>query len=553
MQNKTEMVGVRLPDKVKQLLVSHKRQVRMAGSVAAGAVLANSLIIGGIAPFGISLVAAMPGKYNYGAAAGAVLGYVLSAQPLNNIKYIIALVVTVLLRWILTEKRAVAFSGFLAIGTALAGIGVGCISALVSTDFTVYDLVMCLAEMMLTAGSAWFFSRTLSVLALGFTGASRSDISSCVVSLAVILMGISSISPGGVSVGRILSVLIILLCARYGGEAAGAVAGVTAGIAMGIAGRDYAYVVSSYAFGGLIAGVFGHTSRLVTACAFVLVNALSVLFIGEEIAVYHAIFEIFIASAIFIAIPQSLIARLKFSGLGIRETGETARSVLRDRLGRISGALRDISTTTHEVSKKLGKLEDNGLATVVVQVTDTVCKHCGMKTTCWDFKPAETEQAMNGCMDVLKKSGSINRGSVPKYLSINCCRLEALLTELNLRFQEHIARQGVQRKVSRVRSVVTDQFEGMATMLEEISGELYAIKMLEPQKTKRVQEYFEREGIGCEKVFCYSDEYDRITVELILPAWQVARFNKLEAALGLCTLLDADFDAPQISVREKTA
>jgi stage II sporulation protein E len=111
----------------------------------------------------------------------------------------------------------------------------------------------------------------------------------------------------------------------------------------------------------------------------------------------------------------------------------------------------------------------------------------------------------------------------------------------------------VQRKVSQVRAVVTDQFEGMAMMLDEISGELCSIKLLEQQKVLRIKDYMEKEGFAGDAILAYADEFDRMCVEARIPAYQVVKLNKAKAAVEMSELLEAEFDLPQVRVREKVA
>ena len=55
---------------------------------------------------------------------------------------------------------------------------------------------------------------------------------------------------GSVSLGRVLAVLAILLCAHYGGVPGGSVSGVAAGLVFSLSGSGVSYLAGSYAFGG---------------------------------------------------------------------------------------------------------------------------------------------------------------------------------------------------------------------------------------------------------------------------------------------------------------
>lgn len=555
MQNRTGLAGLGVAAKLNRLIYSHRKGVGLFCAAAAGYVMAGSSVFGGISPFGVALCATLRSPYAMLAALGAVLGYTISSGPITNMKYLAAVVIVVALKWLLGgrggEKRATAAAAL----TAAIALGVAGAAVIVTaSDATLYDMLVCAAEVFLGGGSAYFFSRSLRAMEAGWASLNKSDISCLIVSLAVIIMGFSGIRIGGLSAGRMLSVLIILLCARAGAEAGGAVSGITAGIAMGLAGGDYAYAIAAYGFGGLMAGVFSSLGRIATAGAFIVVNTAAALLTQSTGEVYTSLFEIFVASVVFAAIPQSVIAKLRRTGMGrLAENDASAQAALRGRLEEVAGALLGISDTTRAVSRRMSRLEETGLTGVCNRVAEKACAHCGSRTSCWQFKRGDTMNAMNDALFILRREGSINRERMPKHFTQTCCRLDDFVAELNIQFQAHVARQGVQRKVSKVRDVITEQFEGLAMMLNEVTAELCSVTMLEPDKSRRVREYFEQGGITVHQVRCYKDGFDRITIEIALPEYQLPRLKQELAAADLSGILDAEFDRPCVTVHQQDA
>lgn len=553
-ENRTGFVGLGFKEKAVQTLRTHRKLTSGIGAAAAGYIMACSYIFGGVSPFGVAFCATVDAPYRMFAALGAVLGYTFRASPLTNMKYIAAILMVLVLKWMVGDRYAGRFSTALSTIVSLIALGLsGVVVALVS-DATLYDGMLILAEVFLGAGAAYFFSRTSAAFQSGWGGANRSDLSCLIVSFAVIIMGLSSITFQDVSVGRVVSVLVVLLCARAGNEAGGAISGITAGIAVGMCEGDYSYAIAAYGFGGLMAGVFAGLGRISTAGAFILVNALSAVMTKSTGDMYTALIEIFIASVLFAATPQSVMAHFKIARLDrTLENERLAQGALKGRLSDISDVLRSIGITTREVGQRLGKLEQNNLGTVYNKVADRVCVHCGMKTTCWEFRYSDTMNAMNDAILILKREGTINRERIPKYFAETCCKLDHFVGELNTQFGGHVSREKVQRKVSRVREVVNDQFEGLAMMLEEISGDLCSAKLLDPRSLRMVQEYFVKSGYLVEQVRCFTDEYERITAEVMIPAFEVAKLDAPKTATELSAVLEAEFDLPYVEAHEKTA
>lgn len=561
MQEKAETPKIQAVDKLKHFALENRKWFGAAGYACTGLVMANSSIFGGISPFGVAFCAAVNGPEAVAASLGAIAGYILSVTPGSNMKYIAAVLLVAAAKILFGPKRAglplgeftLKHNALTAVLTVLLSMLVASAAVALSTDYTMYEIFLAGSEILLACGSAYFFTRGLSSLKVGWNGASKIDVSCVVISFAIIVMGLSGLEIANLSIGRIISALAVMLCARYGSEAGGSVAGVTAGIAMSLAGGDPAYVVAAYGFGGLVSGVFGAMGRIPAAASFIVVNAVVAFLTQDSVSVYHSVLEVFVASVGFAAIPQGWMSRLRPLKTTPVDSDNYVRGILRDRLSDVSVALAEIGATTKKVSEGLEKMDAPGSGEVAARVAERVCQKCNMKNTCWQFSYREAMDAMNASIATLKRSGSITKFKMPKYFLQTCVNLEQLITELNFQFQNHAAREGVARKVAQVRSVVADQFEGLSLLIDEIAVEICEARVLDEKKARRVRDYFEKEGFEAKRVQVCHDEYDRACVSLSIPNYQLARLHKAKAALDLCGLLEAEFDMPEVTVRQNNA
>ncbi len=558
MANKTEVAGVSVWEKARRVFESYRSRLRMAGMAFSGYVMANCFLFGGISPFGVAFCAALRGRDAICAAGGAVLGYLAAGGVAGaltlNLHYMAATALVVCAKWLFTVKtqespRYVLMS---AVGTSLVCMGICGAASFLLGPRTLYDGVMAFAELFLTCGSAYFFARGMEVLPLGLAGAGRADISSVAIAGCVVLMGLTQLRIGGLSPGRALGVLCILLCARKGREAGGAVSGVAAGVAIGLAGGDYSYTVGAYALGGLAAGIFGQMGRIATASAFIIVNTVTALVTMEFAQVNAAILEVFLASVVFAALPERMTARLLPAGReSVPYVDAGARVALAERLGDVAAALREIGVTTRAVSEKLSERRDTGLAAVGERATERVCARCGLKANCWQLRGGAAQKAVNECVALLRGEGVLPRERLPRHFQQHCCRTDEITAELRSQFNAFLARDAVERKVAKVRAVLTEQFEGMSDILAELSGEVCAAHPIDDARSRRVLDYFLKLGLSPHRFGCATDRFGRLTVELSVPNYQAARVAGAKTALDLCSLLEVDFDLPEIASREK--
>ena len=83
----------------------------------------------------------------------------------------------------------------------------------------------------------------------------------------------------------------------------------------------------------------------------------------------------------------------------------------------------------------------------------------------------DTVNVFNHLTPVLRQNGSVCAEDFIYPLSARCTKREQLSRQINAGYQELTAKEGMSRKVARVRSVVTDQFEGLAQLLGGLSEE----------------------------------------------------------------------------------
>ena len=543
------------PTVVRQFMGTHRHWFVMLGAGVAGLVMSRCLLFGGVAPFGVALVAAVAGRSAMAAALGAIAGYLLMGQGAAwGVQYLAAIVLVMSVKWLFAARIGEERSHLMAAGSCLLGLGISGGAILMLSPVTAFDTIRTLAEALLGCGAAYFLSRGQTAVANGLSSANKAEQSCVVISGCVALMALSTVSLGAISVGRVLAVVMILLSAHIAREAGGAIAGVAAGVSVALAGGDYTYVIAAFAFGGLSAGLFAQFGKLAAASAFIVVNTGAALLTMEFAGANLAIYEAFVASVLFVAMPQGLLNRYAPRGFGARAVDgqNQIQGALKDRLVDYSATLEEIGSTTREVSKRLGKLEVCGPEVIIERVAGRVCAECGMKTSCWQLRHSLTVDAITDAIAILRAQGAIPRESIPLHLLQTCCRLDEMLGELAVQFSAYTAREGVSRKVGKVRAVLTDQFEGMAMMLGEVADELSAALPFESETSERVSQYFVGAGLTPTRLSCIYDSTGRMSIELVIPGYQAARVSRTKMTLDLCSLLEADFDLPEITQREKT-
>ena len=82
------------------------------------------------------------------------------------------------------------------------------------------------------------------------------------------------------------------------------------------------------------------------------------------------------------------------------------------------------------------------------------------------------------------------------------------------------------RKVTQIRRVVTDQFEGISMMLDAMSAEMADIRSIDGEMVKNVTEVMKKNELEPLYVNCYEDRFSRVTAEVTIRDRQRHRISK---------------------------
>ncbi|MFR5142569.1 MAG: hypothetical protein ACLTD8_08795 [Acutalibacteraceae bacterium] len=326
-----------------------QKAVMLAVAALAGFLSARGLVFGKYAPFAAAAAAAAPFPAMWAVIFGGAVGYLIPAPVDVPARYIAALLAVGAIRWSLSELKSVrehpvfapaaAFLPLLATGVTMVLIN-GSLSNVAA---------MYVAESFLAGGTAYFLQRAVRLVETRRESAvfDSGDVAAVVVSLGVLLLSFSGLTVAGVSVGRVLIVLTILVCARHGGLSGGAVAGIAAGAVQGLSTAGLSYLSGAYGLGGLMAGVFSPLGKIAVAVAFVISNGIASLQVSGSMQVFYGAVEVAAASILYMVLPQSrrlsnlfAVRRDKLPGDSLRKKRDSAAALCGGRDARRIGIRR---------------------------------------------------------------------------------------------------------------------------------------------------------------------------------------------------------------------
>lgn len=554
MKNRTDFVGIGVKEEAKQTLKGYREVISTILWAVFGFIISMGNMMMEISPFGTAVCAACPknrlAPVTLGVAAGSLLtGNLFVPGHTITMKYVAAAVIVAVVRWALSSGTLVPYSLHIVPLTAAGSMLLPSLAVALASNFTVYDIVMSAAEAVLAGASAYFILRTFRSFSLGqgVMTQKRSDTACMIVTLCILIVSLTSVQAGGISAGRLISAVIVLICALVGGEATAAVAGIACGVSVGLALFPQMNQLGVFALAGLMAGVFSPLGKFGCAGAYVMTSGAMNLLFHPSKAVVPMLVETLIASVGFMLLPDQLIRfiRNKIFRHIDRSGDKGVKDLLLTRMADASAALQDIALTTQKVSKKLDKMKSANVGEVYGSAIDAVCQKCGLKTRCWQQEYGDTINVFNNMTSILRKGGQVTEEDITYPLSARCTKKDKLVTKINADYQDFLVREGMSRKVARVRSVVTDQFEGMSDMLRDLARELCEITSVDNRLTLKVQDYLEQTGLEAETINCYRDDQERVFIQMVLPRFKLARLEPEQMAEELSAICDCVFAEPE--------
>jgi stage II sporulation protein E len=524
MKLKTKAIRYQGTKKVGQAIFSapvSKRIAVQAVYFALGLLVSRAAVFGSYAPFGAALAAAAPFSSMIAVAGGAVIGHLLPMAAGESVRYLASIIAVAAVRWTLNDLKRVSthplFAPLVAFAPVLAtGLAVNTVDG-----FAAAGVVMSVTESLLAGGAAYFFWITAKAAAAGKgVGAfSQQELACTALTVCIVVLAFAGVQAGPLSIGRVLAVLAILFCARYGNVVGGSVSGIAAGLVFSLSATGVGYLSGAYAFGGLMAGIFSPLGRLATAAAFILSNAVTSLQSGSSTAVITSLYEVAAATVIFALLPKNAGSRLStvFGGaardMAKADTQEVRRTVAM-RLGFASRALADVGSAVEEVAQKLDKLDVATPNAVFEKTMESACRRCGLKRLCLEQEANETRAAFHTGLNCLESKGRLQAEDFPQRFAQRCSKLSEVVRCINQYYEEYEARQSAQRRVREVRSVISGQFAGTQGMLDDLSEALEQPERLDRQSAQRTMELLQKAGISPVAVYCRLDQRDRYLVDI---------------------------------------
>ena len=512
----------------------------LCGLFATRAVVMDRLL-----PFGISFLAGAPLSYTPSVAIGVFLGYIFPIVGNSGFKYAACLFAVLGIKYLLgSYKKILESDGFI---TLIAGLCSLMTSAATFKGLggSSFDII---TEMLLTSAGAYFFSRGFKALSKSQAGLNPHELVSVLVTINIIIMGLFGLNVMGVSAGKIISVLTILIASKYGGVISGAVSGTVVAFTLSIGGVD-GNIGVAVALAGLMSGVFaafGKYAQIFIVLGLIFIGAAST---GDGILIAITVIECVCGCLIFLFIPRSfsVILGKTFSAYPKVYANSGAKRALTLKLNMASNALRDVSETVDKVSQELSKINSPNFSSVINAIEQDACAACKLRLHCWEKKRDDT---VNAILEMTKavKAGELNpEAHTTEEFKGRCLRTARMGNAVYKYYTDYTSKISAENRIDEVRSVVSDQFDGISNMLSDLAEDFMVQEQFDNSSAENAAAALKNIGLRVDECSGRVDKFGRMTLEMRLKKTTDTIVNRAQV-MRLCSIAcERDFDPPTVS------
>ena len=515
-----------------------------------GLLLPRAILYDVCAPLGVSLASAVTGPLGAVACLFGVIGYLLPSSVTLPLRYIVALSLVFGIRWAMSGVKRVVktewYAAFLSAVTVwITGMAVN------SAHGFQWDIMFAQTlEALLGGGFAYFYR--LGIRALQ-DGDSRRTLrfpqqTALVILTASLLMALDHIVIGDVSVGRIVTMALILFAAKSGQEYGGMLSGVVLGATTVLCMPTQIHAAVSYAVGGLFGGIFSRFGRVLTAFIFGAVHVFILFSTGDVQAVAIGAYEWLAATVLFLILPMSMenAAKSLFCRAESVPAVEGMKHSIELRLQYAADTMCDIAKTVDTVSEKLAAMEAPKLKTVYTEVCEHICNGCAQRDGCWKEQFTDTMADFRAMGRMLREKGRLEAEDMTATFTSRCRHHNDVRRSLNTGYRHLVSKEEVCRRLEDMRGIVTDQFEGIASMLQELSHECRAMERTDEQAAANVERICRKYRWPIRHAVCLVGRRRRLSVEILAEGTQAPSADSGWFE-DVCAACGCDFEPPIVS------
>ncbi|MBQ8210787.1 MAG: SpoIIE family protein phosphatase [Clostridia bacterium] len=529
---------------IKYTAVSFLKQ----GVTALAGFLASTASVASLAPFGVSLSAAVYSEYMPACVLGCAAGYFYTyGATVLTLRYIAAAAIAGIIAYIFKRNFQRNYQRWFSAASAFLSVfSTGLIISL-SVTLSAEEILIYALEGGAAATTGWFFDRFLNIdtskkFAARLTG---SETTAILVAFGIALLALNSFPLYIFSPAVIFGSYAVLVCATYGGDKYGSLSGILAGIVLGLSGNG-SFVTGGISLGGLLSGIFSKCNRFIASVIFIICVSVTAISTDDWLSASYIIYDVGIACLLFVLTPKKIknvySAVFSLSADGVYLSGQ--RNVLKMRLHTAADGLSEVAGAVKAIGGIYRKKIIPDKNKIYENTCVNVCRDCEKYNYCYGQNLRSTQSAFEQITESIRynENGEVR---IPEFFTNTCTQTDEIVKNLYSSLQKYRNAMREVSKTGETVNIVSDQFFGVADFLSQMSGTIDSCEAYDPNLSELAAELLKND-MDLPTVSCgiFKTAENHIYGEICFDAKTV--FNADMIAKKLSEAIERTFEEPVI-------
>lgn len=279
--------------------------------------------------------------------------------------------------------------------------------------------------------------------------------------------------------------------------------GLAAGAFLDMASGGGVFHAAMLAIPSAAASVLPKRGRISFCLVYLAAGLMWVIFAFGGRGVMGYVYDIFIASSVFLLLPDSLFAR--HDGDEAAAAAERPADIPRDTSGGES-RLRELVRAVGVMSKSMGeqiereKSTEEDVCVIFDNAASKVCRSCRRCGECWIEGYMQTLGWMCDLLPAIREKGHIEPEELNAPGAAPCIKKDELCGAINREYMELLRRRAARRREYGRDALLKEQYDGIGAVIEGMAGAAsaeYLPRPISQKQARAVMASYDR-GIGVE-------------------------------------------------------
>ena len=302
-----------------------------------------------------------------------------------------------------------------------------------------------------------------------------------------------------------------------------------------------------------MAGIFATNGKYVEVVIYLISASVAAALGGDLSAALGLVIEGCFGAAVSLCVPKTaavVVGRMFSPPVKTLSENGMKKSVTM-RLKFAASALSDVSETVENVARELGRINSPNFDTVISHIEKDSCSGCTLRVHCWEQKKNETVSAVLDMIKGIKEDDDDILEASPDEFRARCIRPSKMSQSVFRHYSDYASRIAAESRLTDVRNIVSDQFDGISDMLRDLASELNRDETFDDITAAKIASALKNIEILADECGCRLDKYGRMSVEIITKPNERIRYSRMQILRCVEACCDRDFEPPVINQVEK--